>query len=274
MVAVLTLVLTACAGPTTKPGTESGASPTAPAPAQAAPSETTAPKLASPKVRFARAVAVLRRSDPLVSNFVVKDTHTAVISSFGSWDPAAGSASLQILIRTPLKADDPGIGGKLVVIGQVWYLELPNHCWTRVDPNLLADRLGITEDTLGLTAAEALSEAEVTGVSGGSKDILEIDFELGRVLAMSGLTDIDADGRVPGLVTVLDGRVTNVTIEGADLAESLAHQVSPKRAKALSYFALEMSFARGPTEKIRRPSSDKLAPDPTTPCQPSDKAQA
>jgi hypothetical protein len=274
LVALLALVLTACAATATKPDTESEPPPSSRGSAKAQPTETAAAKPASPRVRFAKAVAALRRSDPLVSNYVLKDTHTAVISSFGSWNPEAGSASLRVFISKPLEPADQSIGGRLLVIGQVWYLQLQNRCWTRADRNFLADRYGLTDDTMGLTAAEALSEAQVTGVSLGSKDILEIGFDVNRVLAMSGLPDIDAEGRVPGLVTVLDGRVTKLTIDGADLAESLAQEVSPKRAEALSYLSLEMSFAQGPTDDIRRPPPDKLAPDSRTPCQAAQMAQA
>ena len=273
VVALLALVLTACAdsGNGAQPTSEPSSSPAT----NSASPETQAPKLAPPKVRFAEAVAALRRSDPLEYNYVLEDTHIAVIQSFGSWDPAAHSASLNVFVSNPVDPADPDIGGRILVIGEEWYLQQLNRCWAPVDRDFAAEQYGLTEETLGLTTADVLRQAQVTGTSPGSEEVLEVDFEASSVLAMSGLTDIDAGGiRVPGEVTVLDGRVTKFTIGGADMAEALAGEVSPKGAKDLSYFALEMSFTHGRTQSIRRPPPDKLAPDATTPCPAADKTTA
>ena len=270
-IALLALALTACAGSGAQPDAEPSSSPSS----TSAPTQTQAPKLAPPKVRFAKAVAALRRSDPLVYDFVVTDSGGAVISAVGPWNPATGWASLVTFVSNPVKPSDERVGGNLLVIGEAWYLEQRDHCLLRLDRELMAERYGLTEDTLGLTAGDALLEAVVTGVSPGSDEVLEVDFDLDRVLAMLRLPDSGAGGgRVPGQVTVLDGRLEKWTIEGADLAESLAPGISARRAKALSYLALKMEFLREPTKDIRRPSRDRLAPDSTTPCAAADDRQA
>ena len=274
LVGLLALVLTACAGSGAEPqpNVEPSSSPAA---ATSTPTKTSAPRLAPPKVRYAKAVAALRRSDPLEYSYLLSDSGGALIHSIGSWDPETGSASLDILFSgNPAKPAETRVGGNLILVGDLWYSELRNHCWIRADRDVLAVRYGLTEDTLGVTAADALPEAQVTGVSPSSADVIEVDFELNRVLAMMGLPDIDPKGkRVPGQVTVLRGRVEKWTIEGADLADSLAQGVSSQRAKALSYLELEMELFHGPTDVIRRPSRDELAPDSRTPCQAAAKRQ-
>lgn len=271
LVALSALLLTACVAPAAEPEAQPGtARSSSPAPARPTPTERPSPKLAPPAVRLARAVAALRRSEPLQYQYILEDSHVPVIRSLGSWDPGAPSASLFVLIskRTDLAER---LQGNLIAIGDVWYGEVRNHCWIRLDRADLARRYGLTEHTIGLTAGVALTGAQVTGVSPGSKDVLEVSFELGRVLAMAGVSDVDAGTRrVPGQVTVLDGRVTKWTVEGADLAESLAGVVSPRRGQDLSLLALEMAYTHGPTDGIRRPPSDELEPN----CQARDNRPA
>ena len=267
LVALLALGLSACTLPVADPEARPSAPATESAAAEsAAPTATASPKLAPPKARLANAVAALRWSEPLGYDFVVSDSGAKLIEALGTWDPGTRSASLKVLIANPRKPEKR-VGGRLVVIDGVRYGSLRNGCWMRLGHRMLEERLGLTDDTLGLSAVDALAEVRVTGVAPNSADVLQVEFELGRVMAMMGAPREErVEGRVPGEVTVLDGQVAEWTIDGADLAESFASDVPARLAKRIASLALDMEFFYDEAEEIRRPPYDKLAPNGRTPC--------
>jgi hypothetical protein len=207
----------------------------------------------------------LRRSETLQYVFVLSDSGARILDARGSWDPVADSASITVRLQNPFKAKR--FAGRLIAVDDVWYGEVRRRCWIRLDRDRLATRFRLTEDTLGLNAPELLGEAQVTGVSPSSSELLEVSFERSRVLAMMGVPDTErVVGRVPGQVTVLNGRVASLTLEGADLVGSFDGTLPPKLAKRASYLAFEMEFFHRRTDAIRKPPRDELSPDVGTPC--------
>lgn len=207
----------------------------------------------------------MRRSEALQYVFVLSDSGARIVDARGSWDPVEDSASITVRLQNPFKAKR--FAGRLIAVDDIWYGQVRNRCWIRLDRDGLARRFRITEDTLGLNAAELLGKALVTGVSPSSSDLLEVSFERFRVLAMMGVPETErVAGRVPGQVTVLNGRVASLTLEGDDLVASADGAVPPKLAKRASYLAFEMEFLHRQTGAIRKPPRDKLSPDEGTPC--------
>ena len=260
-------LLSACAAPAADPGSGSTSSPPVDpaASTSSTPAEPT-PKLAPPNVRFAKAVAALPRSGPLSYWYEAADSGVAVVRATGRWDPVSGSASL-LVTRPKSLTSDQRLSWQLTLIGTTWYGQLSNRCWVRANPDFLADRYQITRATLGLNALELLAGARVSGVAPNSQDVLEVDFPLNEVVAMTGVRD-SYPGRVgvPGQVTVLDGRIHKWTVGGEDLAERYSDRLPRRVVTALSYISLEMEFTHRPTDEIRRPARDKLAAEPDTLC--------
>jgi hypothetical protein len=262
--AMMLAVLAGCTAPAESDQPSSRASPREPS-SRSAPSSASTPRIAPPKVRFARAVAALRRSEALQYVFVLSDSGARIVDARGSWDPVADSASITVRLQNPFQAKR--FAGRLIAVEDVWYGQVPNGCWIRLDRDRIATRFRLTEDTLGLNAGELLGKAQVTGVSPSSTELLEVSFERSRVLAMMGVSNTERiGGRVPGQVTVLNGRIAGLTLEGEDLVGSLG-AVPPKLAKRASYLAFGMEFFHRRGEAIRKPRPSELAPDSGTPCR-------